>query len=202
LTAGVRRALPAPTPPRLEEDVEPRELGEAADGLEVTQSRLHDPDLGGARIRGLRLVDVAIERGNLANLVAPEALLSRVTIAGARLTGAQLTRARISDAALRDCRIDLATFAGATLERTTFADCRLEQAELRDALLRAVRFDRCDLTEADFTGVRIDGCELRDCTLTGATGLERLRGAAMPWADVLGNAGALAATLGIRVLED
>jgi uncharacterized protein YjbI with pentapeptide repeats len=125
-----------------------------------------------------------------------------VTIAGARLTGAQLTRASISDAVFRDCRIDLGTFAGATLERTTFADCRLEQLELREALLRVVRFERCDLTEADLTGLRIDGCELRDCTLAGAAGLERLRGAAMPWDDVLGNAGALAAALGIRVLDD
>jgi uncharacterized protein YjbI with pentapeptide repeats len=200
----VRRALPAPAPPRLDDDdVEPRALdGPAADGLELTQARLQDPDLGGARVRGLRLVDVAIERGNLANLVAPEARLSRVTIAGARMTGAQLTRARISDAVFRDCRIDLATFAGATLERTTFAGCRLEQLELREALLRGVRFERCDMTEADLSGLRIDGCELRDCTLTGVTGLERLRGAGMPWEDVLGNAGALAAALGIRVLDD
>jgi uncharacterized protein YjbI with pentapeptide repeats len=65
-----------------------------------------------------------------------------------------------------------------------------------------VRFDACDLTGSDLTGVRLDGCELRSCTLDGLTGLERLRGAAMPWADVVANATLLAVALGIRVLDD
>ena len=64
-----------------------------------------------------------------------------------------------------------------------------------------MRFDRCDLSDADLTAVRIDRCELRGCTLDGIAGLERLRGAAMPWADVVGNAGLLATALGIRILD-
>ena len=119
-----------------------------------------------------------------------------------RLTGTQWTRGTITDVVFRDCRIDLATFAGSTFERTTFDGCLLAQTEFRDALLRSVRFDGCDLTEADLAGVRIDGCELRGSTLDRASGLERLRGAAMPWADVVGNAAQLAAALGIRVLND
>lgn len=101
----------------------------------------------------------------------------------------------------RDCRIDLATFAGTTFERTTFDGCRLVQADFREALLRSVRFDRCDLTQADFTLVRIDRCELHGCTLDGLVGVERLRGAAMPWPDVVANAALLAAALGIRLLD-
>ena len=106
----------------------------------------------------------------------------------------------IADAVFRDCRIDLATFAGTTFERVTFDGCLLGQADFREALLRAVRFDRCDLTEADLTGLRIDRCELRACTLDGLAAVERLRGAAMPWHDVVGNAALFAAALGIRVL--
>ena len=64
-----------------------------------------------------------------------------------------------------------------------------------------MRFDRCDLTEADLTGVRVDRCELSGCTLDGLVGVERLRGAAMPWSDIVGHAELLAAALGIRVLE-
>jgi uncharacterized protein YjbI with pentapeptide repeats len=189
-----------PAPPRFEE--EPAEIGqwqEPADGLE--RARLVDADLGGARVRGLRLVDVAVEGGNLANLVAPELSLRRVAISGARLTGAQWTLGKIGDVSFRDCRIDLATFAGTTFERVTFEGCRLAQTEFREALLRSVRFDHCDLTEADLSGVRIDGCELRGNTLDGLIGAERLRGAAMPWHDVVGNAGLFASALGIRVLE-
>jgi uncharacterized protein YjbI with pentapeptide repeats len=197
-------AARAPRPPRLEHELAARTL--AADELAadptLTETRLINVDLGGARVRGLRLTDVSIEGGNLANLVAPELSLSRIAVSDARLTGAQWTRGRIADTLFRDCRVDLATFAGTTFERATFEGCRLAQADFREALLRSVRFDRCDLTEADLTGVRIDRCELRGCTLERLTGIERLRGAAMPWVDVVGHAGLLAAALGIRVLDE
>lgn len=161
-----------------------------------------DADLSGAKLRGLRLVDVIVERGSLANVVAPEGSMRRVVVTGARLTGLQLTRGTIGDAVFRDCRIDLATFAGTTFERVRFEGCMLAQTELREALLRSVRFEHCDLTEADLTGLRLDGCELRSCTLDGIVALERLRGAAMPWGDIVGHAGELAAALGIRVLGE
>jgi uncharacterized protein YjbI with pentapeptide repeats len=196
--------LRAPEAPRIEG--EPAALALSAEALgpdaAVTEARLVDVDLSGARVRGLRLVDVAVQAGNLANLVAPELTLRRVAVTSARLTGVQWTRGTIADARFRDCRIDLATFAGTTLERTTFAGCRLAQADFREALLRSVRFEHCDLTEADFTGVRIDRCEFHGCTLDGLIAVERLRGAAMPWVDVVGNAGLLAAALGIRVLDE
>jgi uncharacterized protein YjbI with pentapeptide repeats len=201
--ARTSRAAASPEAPRLEEA---EELVLAADDLEpgaaLSEARLVDADLGGARVRGLSLVDVAVERGNLANLVAFELSLRRVSVTGARLTGVQWTDGAITDALFRDCRIDLATFAGTTLERVTFDGCVLRQADFREALLRSVRFDHCDLSEADLTGVRIDRCELRGCTLDSVVALERLRGAAMPWADIVGNAGLLAGALGIRVLDE
>jgi uncharacterized protein YjbI with pentapeptide repeats len=159
-------------------------------------------DLSGQQIRGWQLFDVEIERGNLANLVAPELSLRQVKMTGARLTGVQWTRGSIADVVFRDCRIDLATFAGTTFDRVRFEGCILTQTEFRETLLRSVRFEHCDLTEADLTGLRIKDCELRSCTLDGVAGAERLRGAAMPWGDILGHAGLFAAALGIRVLDD
>jgi uncharacterized protein YjbI with pentapeptide repeats len=190
----------APQAPQLEEE-EIAERG-GLDDPTLEQARLVDAELGGARVKGLRLIDVEVVRGNLANLVAPEPTLRRVTVTGARLTGVQWTRGSITDVVFRDCRIDLATFAGSTFERVDFEGCMLAQAEFREALLRAVRFEHCDLTQADLTGLRIDRCELRSCKLDGLAGAERLRGAAMPWADLVGHAGLFAATLGIRVLDE
>jgi uncharacterized protein YjbI with pentapeptide repeats len=199
-----RRAnvVEAPRAPRF--DDEPAVVHEvvAARGLVIAESRLTDVDLNGAKLGGLRLADVIVERGNLANVVAPELSLQRVVVTGARLTGAQWTRGKLTDVMFRDCRIDLATFAGTTLERVAFSGCMLAQSDFREGLLRSVRFDRCDLTEADLTGLRIDRCELRACTLDGLAGVERLRGASMPWADVVGHAGLLADALGIRVLDE
>lgn len=176
-------------------------VGVRAGGVRFHEARLVDADLGGARLDGLQLVDVAIDRGNFANLTAPELSLRRVAVSSARLTGAQWTRGSIADTLFLDCRIDLATFAGTTFERTTFENCLLARTDFRESLLRSVRFDRCDLTEADLTLVRLDRCELRGCTLDGLTAADRLRGAAMPWEDVVGNAGLLATTLGIRILD-
>jgi uncharacterized protein YjbI with pentapeptide repeats len=195
------RAVNPPEPPRLD-DATAEPPGTLGPGAAVERARLDDPDLPGLRARGLRLTDVEIARGNLANSAAPELVLRRVAITGARLTGAQWSGGRIEDVAFRDCRIDLATFAGTTFERVAFEDCLLAQADFRAALLRSVRFERCDLTEADLAGVRIDRCELRGCTLDGLGGVERLRGAAMPWADIGGHAALLAEALGIRVLDD
>ena len=197
------RAPRPPDAPRLEDAAdEPFAAGALGPGATVEGARLVDADLSGARLRGLRLTDVAIERGNLANSAAPELSARRIVVVGARLTGAQWTAGTIGDAVFRDCRIDLATFAGTTFDRVTFDGCLLAQADFRDALLRSVRFERCDLTEADLGGVRIDRVELRGCSLDGVSGIERLRGAAMPWADVVGHAGVLAAALGIRVLDE
>ena len=55
---------------------------------------------------------------------------------------------------------------------------------------------------ATFAGARFDASELRGCTLEGISGADGLRGAALPWPDIVGLAGALAAALGIQVLED
>jgi uncharacterized protein YjbI with pentapeptide repeats len=177
-----RRELQDPFPPRLEE-------GEAGATL---------AGIG----RGALAADVRMAGDDLANLDAPELSLRRIELKGVRLTGAQWTRGTIGDTVFRDCRMNLAAFAGTTFERVCFERCDLRQADFREALFRSVRLTGCDLSEADISGLRIDRCELRGCTLDGIAGLERLRGAAMPWGDVVGNAAQLAAALGIRVLED
>jgi uncharacterized protein YjbI with pentapeptide repeats len=194
------RPLEPPAAPRWDGDGADLDPAAAAHGL--AEGRLTGADLTGAEVRGLRLTDVAVERGELANLVAPEAALRRVAVTGARLTGVRWPRARLQDVAFRGCRVDLATIAGTTFERVAFADCRLEQADFREALWRSVRFTRCDLSGADLTGLRVDRCVLEGCALDGLVAVERLRGAALPWTDVVGNAALLAAALGIRVLEE
>ncbi|HEX5780978.1 MAG TPA: pentapeptide repeat-containing protein, partial [Solirubrobacteraceae bacterium] len=105
--------IASPQAPRF--DDEPVDVTDLEDGAEG--ARLVDADLSGAKLRGVRLLDVIVERGNFANAVAPEGTMRRVVITGARLTGLQWTRGTIGDAVFRDCRIDLATFAGTTFER-------------------------------------------------------------------------------------
>jgi uncharacterized protein YjbI with pentapeptide repeats len=174
----------APEPPDLDPDREPAALPQPGERA------------------GLRLVDEQVEDASLANVDARGGELTRVVLRRCRLTGLLLTEGRLRDVVITDSRVDLASFAGATLEQVVFEDCRLEGSSLQEARLRFVRFERCDLSEADLSGMRCERVELRSCTLDGVRGAEGLRGAALPWGDILAAAGTFAGALGVRVLED
>jgi uncharacterized protein YjbI with pentapeptide repeats len=158
-------------------------------------------DLAGERRPGLAYVDAALSDGNLANVHARGGSLRRATVHRCRMTGLLWTEGSLRDVTLTECRIDLASFAASTLEQVVFEDCILRQTDFQDAELRAVRFVGCDLTGADLSGTRMSRCELRGCTLDELRGAEGLRGAAMPWPDIVAAAGTFAGAIGVRVLE-
>jgi uncharacterized protein YjbI with pentapeptide repeats len=118
------------------------------------------------------------------------------------MTGIVVAEAALRDVTLRDCRIDLASFGRSRLERVTFEDCLLQQTDFLEARLDGVRFHRCDLTRADFRGAHLTRCEFRRSNLARLEGVERLRGAAMEWPDIVEMAGEFAAALGIAVLDE
>jgi hypothetical protein len=71
-----------------------------------------------------------------------------------------------------------------------------------EAQLAAVEFVDCRLSGADFRGVKTKGCAIRSSSLDGVLGVDSLKGVAMPLADVLASAAALATALGIVVEFD
>jgi uncharacterized protein YjbI with pentapeptide repeats len=168
----------------------------------VQGSRFEGIGLAGAELPILSLVDCSLERCELANLVARDASLRRVLIAGGRLTGMQLVDGELEDVSFGGCRADLASFYGARLDRVEFEGCVLRDADFRGATLKEVTFADCDLAAADFNGTRFEKCVIRGTSLEDVTGIERLDGVAMPWPDIVANAGAFAAALGARVLDD
>ena len=107
----------------------------------------------------------------------------------------------MTDVLVKDCRVDLAAFTSATLERVTFEGCRMTQSDLQDAACESVRFLGCDLSECDLSDARFRRSELRGCELRDLHGVERLRGVGLEWGDLLDLAPALAAALGIRLLD-
>ena len=168
--------------------------------LTLAESELRG-SLAGSRLPDLHLADTAIRGADLANVRAPKAALRRVLVEQARLTGAELAEASFGDVTFDGCRIDLASLAAARMERVVFADCDLRETSLAEAVLRDVRFERCDLAGVDLDRIRIQRVELHGCKLDGIRSVENLRGAAMPWDDIVGNAGLLAAAVGIRATE-
>ena len=177
--------------------------GITARNVELSGAWLRDIDVAGARLPRLDLRDCRVSGANLANVAVTDGVAERCGFENVRLTGFSWHDGILRDVSFRDCRIDLASFAASRLERVLFEDCMLTQTELRDARLSAVLFVDCDMREIDLAGVRLSaGCELRGCVLDGARSVAQLRGAQMPYVDVLSAAGTFAQALGIAISSD
>lgn len=166
----------SPYPPDLDEDAEP--LADLADAVDATAA---DLDLANRKARGLSLC--------------------RVEVVRCRLTGSELAEGTLTDVTFADCRFDLVGLRMAKLERVVFRDCRMEECDLCGAELTDVLFERCVLREATLSEARPTRVELSGCDLRGLRGVESLRGARMPWNDVLENAPLFAAALGIELSD-
>lgn len=175
--------------------------GREATRLELIESRCVQIDLSGSDLRNATARDVIVEDGSWANCRAATATFRRVAFENVRLTGASLADSSIEDATFVDCRIDLASFRFARLERVRFQRCRMDECDFYDARLTSVAFDECVLSGATWAGATFARSEMRGCDLSGAINVERLRGVRMPWPDVVGIAGELAAAIGIDITE-
>ncbi|HEY6760906.1 MAG TPA: pentapeptide repeat-containing protein [Baekduia sp.] len=158
--------------------------------------------LAGARLRDLHLHDAVIDGADLANVDLQDAHLSRLTIVDARFTGAQLIRATLQDVTFTNCRLDYAVLAEARLDRVIFRRTGLTESTLEQAQLRDVRFESCDLTRASLGQSQHTRVELHSCRLSEVRSLSDLRGAALPYPDLVDQAVNLAGALGIRVATD
>jgi uncharacterized protein YjbI with pentapeptide repeats len=107
----------------------------------------------------------------------------------------------LQDVTFLECRIDLVGLRFAKLQRVVFRDCRMSECDLYGASLVDVLFESCDLREATVSAVTLDRVELRGCDLAGLRGTEALRGARMPWGDVLQHAALFATALGVEIVD-
>jgi uncharacterized protein YjbI with pentapeptide repeats len=125
----------------------------------------------------------------------------RAELRRCRLTGAELAEGSLSDVTFDECRVDLVGLRHAQLERVVFRDCRMGECDFYGSALKDVLFERCELREATFSDCTLQRVEFRGCDLTGARGAEALRGARMPWSDIVDNAALFAAVVGIELVD-
>jgi len=147
-------------------------------------------------------IDARIENADFSNRRFLRSSIRRIELHLCRLTGVELAEATWNDVVLTECRADFGGFRHAKLTRVAFRDCRLEEADFAGAKLTDVTFDRCELRRASFTSCRVERVDLSGCALAELVGVESLRGARMPWNDILENAPLFAQGLGIQVLPD
>jgi uncharacterized protein YjbI with pentapeptide repeats len=125
----------------------------------------------------------------------------RAEVRRCRLTGTELAEAALIDVTFSDCRLDLVGLRFAKLERVVFRDCRMEECDFYGATLTDVLFESCELRGARFGDVKVKRVELRGCGLAEVDGVDSLRGARMPWNDVLQNAPLFATALGLEIVD-
>jgi uncharacterized protein YjbI with pentapeptide repeats len=147
-------------------------------------------------------IDARIENGDFSNQRFLRSSIRRIELHLCRMTGVELAEATWNDVVVTDCRADFGGFRQAKLKRVVFRDCRLEEADFAGAQLTDVVFERCELGRASFAACRLERVDLIGCALAELTGVESLRGARMPWGDILGNAPLFAQGLGIQVRPD
>jgi uncharacterized protein YjbI with pentapeptide repeats len=147
------------------------------------------------------LVDAVAADLDWANERSPRVSLQRVELRRCRLTGAELGEATLRDVTFDECRIDLVSLRHARLERVVFRDCRMTECDFYEATLADVQFERCELREATFSACKLQRVELRGCDLAGVRGADALRGARMPWPDVVENAALFATAVGIEIVD-
>lgn len=147
------------------------------------------------------LTDVVVADRDWSNRKAHRLRVQRAEFRHCRLTGTDLGEAGLRDVTFDECRIDLVGLRFARLERVVFRDCRMGECDFYGSTLSDVLFERCELREATFSGMTIKSVELRGCDLTGLRGADALRGARMPWNDVLAGAALFATALGIEIVD-
>lgn len=125
----------------------------------------------------------------------------RAEVRRCRLTGSELAEAALIDVTFGDCRLDLVGLRFAKLERVVFRDCRMDECDFYGATLTDVLFESCELRGARFSDVKVKRVELRGCELAELEGVDALRGARMPWHDVLQNAPLFATALGLEIVD-
>ena len=93
------------------------------------------------------------------------------------------------DVTFAGCRIDFAVLAAARLDRVVFRNCDLREASLEQAQLRDVRFESCDLSRATLGPEPPPArASWRAAAWTASARCQDLRGAAMPWPDIVDQA--------------
>jgi uncharacterized protein YjbI with pentapeptide repeats len=170
--------------------------------LTLERAVLKDLDLRGARLEGLRLLDVRVESCDLANAVWRDASMHRVEFIGCRVTGLDAAELSATGLRLHGCVGALTSFRFASLKQARFEDCALTEADFGSATLVETVFRGCDLRGAIVVGARVQGADFRGCDLDDLRMRSGdLAGAIIDPTQLIAVARSLAAVLGIVVCD-
>jgi uncharacterized protein YjbI with pentapeptide repeats len=159
------------------------------DALVTTENPLEKPEI----------VNVAIERCDIAGVVALDGRVHRLLVSGSRLRGVTWGAAMLQDVVIDTTTGGDVSLRFSTLRRVTFRDCVLPELDFTEVTFDGVRIERCVLAGARFHRAKVKSLRIEGCDLTGCTGAEALAGASIHPSDLTQLAPSLAAALDIKV---
>jgi uncharacterized protein YjbI with pentapeptide repeats len=123
--------------------------------------RFDGTPFSGAKLGGVRMVDVELDRSDTSNADFAGSRLTRVVFSNCRMTGVALAGAALEDVVFRGCKLNLGNLRTARLLQVTFEDCLLDDTDFNGSSIELSRFDRCDIQRCDFRGTRMRDVDLR-----------------------------------------
>jgi len=166
---------------------------------DIAESRIDTCRFGPGRFDRISMSDCELTGCDLANLLAENSSMIRVSLVNSRATGLSWGGGLFKDVRWENCRADMSAFRFTRFTRVLFSGCDLRQADFQNADLRGIRFEGCDLTGAQFSNAVMTGTRFRGCFLTDIAGAQSLRGAVVDSHDLIGLAHGLAGALGIVI---
>lgn len=148
------------------------------------------------------LVNVVLERCDIAGFTGRDGRAERVVIRGSRLRGVTWVNGVLQDVELEGVTGDDVSLRFSTLRRVTMRDCTLPGLDLTETTLDDVRLEGCSLPRAQLHGATVKSLRIEGCDLTGVTGAGALSGASIHPDDLLALAPSLADALGLTVTAD
>jgi hypothetical protein len=124
--------------------------------------------LEGARLHGLGIGQLRLERFDLSGIELPFAFLNEPDFRGSRLVDANFNMACLRKAHLEDANLKRATLLAADLRNASLEGAHLPAAHLEGADLRRADLRGADLSGAILTNARMKGAKLSRNTLAHA----------------------------------
>jgi uncharacterized protein YjbI with pentapeptide repeats len=169
------------------------------EGSSFSECVLESPRLGGARLRGTRIVESVVS-----DSFAPELSSARATWRDVRVERPRWGSAELFDASWQSVRIvggkiDYLNLRGARLTDVVLEGCVVGELDLQGAVGLRVALVDCRVGTLDVTGASLAHTDLRTTDLERIDGLDGLRGVTIDHLQLTSMAGVFAAHLGVVV---
>ena len=145
------------------------------------------------------LVNVVLERCDVAGFTGRDGRAERVVVTGSRLRGVTWVNGVLQDVVLDGVTGEEISCRFSTLRRVTLRECTLPGLDLTEVRLDDVRLERCSLPGLQLNGAKVKSLRIEGCDLAGATGVAALAGASIHPDDLGALAPSLAEAIGMTV---